>query len=107
MLTQNKMYKGLFWGLITGIVDVLPMLYQRLPWDAILSAFSFWIIAGFVISTSTLHLNKMIKGSVLAFILIIPVGVLIAWNSLVRCILVCIMTLLLGSVLGYLIERNN
>lgn len=106
-MEMNKMYKGLFWGVVMGIIDVLPMLYQRLPWDANLSAFSFWIIAGFVISTSMLHLNRVVKGMFLAFILIIPVGVLIAWKSPVHCIPIGIMTLILGGVLGYLIERKS
>ena len=49
----SKIKIGIILGVIAGIIDVIPMIFQKLTWDANLSAFSLWVIAGFMISTST------------------------------------------------------
>jgi hypothetical protein len=40
-------------GTVAGALDVIPMMLQRLTWDANLSAFFLWIISGFMLATST------------------------------------------------------
>lgn len=101
---MNKIQKGLLWGTIAGTIDVLPMIYQKLPWDANISAFTFWVIAGFIIATSTLKFPNVLKGTFLALVLIIPVAVLVAWKSTIHLLPISIMTVLLGSALGHFID---
>lgn len=101
---MNKIQKGLLWGSVAGTIDVLPMIYQKLAWDANLSAFTFWVIAGFIIAISTLKLPKVLKGAFLSLVLIIPVAVLVAWKSTIHLLPITIMTILLGSALGHFID---
>ncbi len=102
---MNKIKIGLIFGLVAGILDVTPMIIQGLSWDANISAFTFWIIAGFMIATSNLKINNILKGILISFLLLIPVAVLIAWQEPISLIPMSIMTLILGSLLGYLIGR--
>ena len=81
------------------------MILQKLTWDAILSAFSMWIIVGFMISISDLKINNVLKGILISFLILTPVAILIAWAQPISLIPIFLMTLLLGSLLGYFVNR--
>ena len=59
---MKKIRLGIILGIIAGIVDVIPMLIQNLTWDANISAFTFWIIAGFFIAATNMNLKGALKG---------------------------------------------
>ena len=92
-------------GIIAGIIDVVPMVLQELTWDANLSAFTLWVIAGFMIATSNLKLNGVLKGVLISFLILTPAAILIGWQQPMSLIPIGVMTLILGSLLGYFIER--
>lgn len=100
----NKVTLGIVLGIIAGIIDVVPMVFQNLTWDANLSAFSLWVIAGFMIATSNLKLNGILKGILISFLILTPVAIIIGWQQPMSLIPIGIMTLILGSLLGYFIE---
>jgi len=102
---MNKMKIGLIFGTIAGIIDVTPMIIQGLTWDANLSAFSLWVVFGLLIATSNLKLPSVLKGVLISFLVLIPVAVLIAWQEPISLIPISIMTLILGSLLGYFIDK--
>ncbi|MFH0886541.1 MAG: hypothetical protein V1843_00065 [bacterium] len=102
---MNKNLLGIILGIIAGIIDVIPMIFQGLTWDANLSAFSLWVIVGFFIATSNLKLNSIVKGILIAFLVLTPAAVLIAWVQPLSLIPISIMTVILGGMLGYLIQR--
>ncbi|MFC1478215.1 hypothetical protein ACFL57_02010 [Candidatus Margulisiibacteriota bacterium] len=102
---MNKILTGLLFGAIAGVIDVIPMILQGIGWDANLSAFAFWIVVGFLISTSNLKLHPMLKGLTIAYLTLIPLAFLIAWQNAFDLIPIGIMTLILGSVLGWSIDR--
>lgn len=101
----SKIKVGIIFGVIAGIIDVIPMVFQELTWDANLSAFSLWVIAGFMISTSNLKINGVLKGIFISFLLLIPSAVIIGWHQPTSLIPIFIITLILGSLLGYFINR--
>ena len=102
---MKKIHLGLLLGFIAGIIDVIPMVVQKLTLDASFSAFTFWIIAGFFISTSDVKLKGAIKGLVIAIILMIPLAILIGWQDPISLVPILIMTIILGPFLGFLIEK--
>lgn len=102
---MKKIKLALILGIIAGIIDVIPMLIQKLSWDANLSAFFFWIIVGLVIATTNIKLKGAIKGIVISLILLVPLAFIIGWNSPLTLIPIVIMTLILGSLLGFLIDK--
>jgi hypothetical protein len=41
---MKKIKIGILLGIIAGIIDVIPMIIQKLTWDANISAISMWIV---------------------------------------------------------------
>ena len=85
--------------------DVIPMIMQKLTWDANLSAFAMWIVVGFLIATTDLKINSIIKGILIAFLVLLPSAILIGWKEPVSLIPIAIMTTLLGGLLGFSINK--
>jgi hypothetical protein len=102
---MKKVQAGLLFGILAGLIDITPMVLQKLNWDANLSAFSLWVVAGFLISTSALKLPGILKGLLIVFLVLFPTAVLIAYTQPMSLIPITVMTLILGSALGYVIER--
>ena len=47
---MKKIKIGLLLGIAAGVIDVIPMVIQNLTWDANISAFTMWIVVGFLIA---------------------------------------------------------
>jgi hypothetical protein len=102
---MKKIRIGILLGIVAGIIDVTPMIIQKLTWDANISAFSMWIIVGFLISTIDLKMNSIIKGILIAFLVLLPCGILIGWKEPISLIPIIIMTTILGGLLGFSIHK--
>jgi len=102
---MKKTQLGILLGIVAGIIDVVPMVFQKLSWDANLSAFSLWIISGFLIATTNLKIRGIAKGIVISFLVLLPAAILIGWKEPFSLIPISIMTLILGSALGFLIDK--
>ena len=98
---------GLLLGAVAGVIDVILMVIQKLSWDANLSAFTFWVIVGLIISISDIKLKGTLKGVVLSLILIVPLAIIIGWQNPLTLVPIIIMNIILGSGLGYLIDRRK
>jgi hypothetical protein len=102
---MKKQLTGLLLGGIAGIIDVIPMLLQKLSWDANLSAFTMWLIVGFFIASVEFIINPILKGILIAFMVLLPSLILIAWKEPFSIIPICIMTTVLGALLGLAIHK--
>jgi hypothetical protein len=104
-MANKNILVGAALGACAGVLDVIPMFIQKLTWDANLSAFSMWIICGIFISTSKLNLSGILKGIIFSFLTLLPCAFLIGWHSPVALVPIFIMTLILGSLLGFTISK--
>jgi len=102
---MKKIKLGIVFGTLAGIVDVIPMVIQKLTWEANLSAFFFWIISGFFIASTSLKIKGVVKGLIISFLVLLPSAILIGWKEPISLIPIFIMTLILGSALGYCVDR--
>lgn len=102
---MKKILTGISFGFIAGIIDVAPMLFMRLPWDANASAFSLWIVAGIFIAVSDIRLNGIIKGILISYLLAAPTMIIVFATSIKDAPAMLIMTFILGALLGYALER--
>lgn len=102
---MNKTIIGILFGILAGIIDVIPMMIQGLSWDANISAFSMWVVVGFFISTIQLSVNSIVKGIVIAFLVLLPAAILIGTKEPISLLPISIMTLILGGSLGIGIEK--
>jgi len=81
------------------------MIMQKLTWDANISAFTMWIVVGFLIATIDLRMNSIIKGILIAFLVLLPTAILIGSKEPVSLIPIAIMTTILGGLLGFSINK--
>lgn len=102
---MNRVIAGLSVGTIAGIIDVIPMIIQKLPWAANISAFSMWVIAGLLIATNNLKLPSIIKGILISFLVLIPCAIIIGSTEPTSLIPIGIMTIILGSISGITINK--
>ncbi len=102
---MKKIKLGIILGIVAGIIDIIPMIFQGLTWDANLSAFTFWIAAGFFISTTKLYAKGAVKGVIISLIMLVPLAFIIGWQEPTILIPIIIMNVILGSLLGYYIEK--
>ena len=101
----KKIKIAILLGIVAGIIDVIPMILQNLTWNANLSAFTMWIVVGFLTATIDLNINSIIKGLLIAFLVLLPSAILIAWQEPISLIPIIIMTTILGGLLGFSIEK--
>jgi len=102
---MRKILIGMSSGAVVGIIDIIPMMLQKLTWDANFSAFTMWIVIGFFLSVTGLKINGVVKGIIFSFLVLLPSAVLIGWNEPVSLLPIFIMTLILGGLLGFIVER--
>lgn len=102
---MKKPIVGIILGGIAGIIDVIPMIIQKLTWDANISAFTMWIVVGFLIASVDLKMKPVFKGILIAFLVLLPSVILIGWKEPVSLIPITIMTLILSSLLGFFINK--
>jgi len=98
---KNNIVIGTMLGAVAGLLDVIPMLLQRLTWDANLSAFFLWLVSGFMLATSSLRLNPVLKGIVISFLCLLPSAFIIGWKEPLSLIPIGAMTFILGASLGF------
>jgi hypothetical protein len=105
-MSKNKLI-GIAFGTIAGILDVVPMIIQKLSWDANISAFSMWVIVGLIISSIDFKIPAIIKGVIVSFLILLPTAILIAWKEPFSLLPISVMTLILGGGLGFAIDKSN
>lgn len=104
---MRKIINGLVVGIGAGIIDVIPIILQKLTIDANLSAFSMWVVVGFLISTSGLKINSILKGLIIALLTVTPILIIVGWKEPISLIPIIIMTVILGSLSGFVIGKLN
>ena len=102
---KNKIWVGVGLGAVAGIIDMLPMLMQKLTWDANLSAFFLWVVSGFMLATSDLRLHPVLKGIVIPFLCLLPSAFIIGWKEPISLLPIGVMTLILGAILGFVYNK--
>jgi len=92
-------------GLAAGTIDAVLMIIQNLTWDAILGAFSMWIIIGFLLSVTQLKIKGVFKRAADSFLVLIPNLFIIGWKEPKSLIPILIMTIILGALSDLFIKR--
>ena len=74
---MNDILIALTIGIIAGIIDVLPMIIQKLDKFSNLSAFSHWVILGLIIPFVDWSIEPWLKGLILGEISAIPIMLMV------------------------------
>ena len=101
---MNKLIIGLIVGIIAGIIDVIPMIIMKLSWDANISAFTMWVFVGVLISSNNINIPGVLKGLLISFMVLAPSAIIIGWKEPMSLIPIFVMTIILGSISGTVIN---
>lgn len=97
---MKKSMCGILLGGAMGIVNIVPMILQKLSTDILISNLIIWFVSGFCISISNLKIRYIYQGILLSILISAPSMVYIARASMAGVIWTLIWTVLSGLVLG-------
>lgn len=97
---MSKLLISLLIGIIAGVIDVIPMMIQKLDKYANWSAFFHWVIMGIFISYIEISFSPWLKGLVVALLGIIPVLIIVSKEDKKSVIPISIMSAILGILVG-------
>ncbi len=95
-----KIAIALIIGIVAGIIDVLPMIKQKLDKSFCISAFMQWIALGLTIPFVDWHLPPWLTGLILAELFAIPIMILIYPRGPKALIPISIFSAILGVLVG-------
>ena len=87
-------------GIIAGVIDVIPMIIQKMDKYANLSAFSHWVVLGLIIPFVSWNIAPWLKGLIIAEISAIPVLFMVASNDKKAILPITVMSAILGIAVG-------
>ena len=95
-------------GLVAGILDILPMIAQKLARRAILSAFlQYFFVSIIIVNINLPGLAWWLQGSLISLALAIPVLIIVTENDKKSLPIIASMSIVLGaliSVAGHYIQ---
>jgi len=96
-IKMNDILIALIIGIIAGIIDVIPMVIQKMEKSANLSAFSHWVVLGLIIPFVSWNIAPWLKGLIIAEVSAIPVLFMVVASKDKKAILpITIMSAILG-----------
>jgi hypothetical protein len=96
---------GALIGVVAGIIDVVPMLWQRLPWRADLSAFLQWVVLGVIIAHIEMRVPGWLKGLIVSELAAAPILILVTHANSLHALPIVIMSAILGCLVGWATSR--
>lgn len=97
---MSKLLISLIIGVIAGIIDVIPMIIQKIDKYANISAFIHWVILGILISYIKIPFAPWLKGLIIAELSALPIVILAAKEDIKNIIPILIMSAILGIFVG-------
>ena len=96
MNNMANIFIALLIGVVAGLIDIIPMLFQKTNKYANLSAFFHWIFLGLVIPFVPWDIHVWLKGLILAEIAAIPVLFMVVPQDKKAFIPIVVMSAILG-----------
>jgi hypothetical protein len=87
-------------GLIAGVIDVIPMLFQGIDKFACLSAFIQWLVLGLIIPFIKWKIAPWLKGLLVGELAALPIMILVFEKEPVSIIPIMIFSAVLGTFVG-------
>jgi len=97
---MNNLVIALLIGLSAAIIDVVPMIIQKLDKSACISAFVHWLALGFIIPYVNWDIDPWLKGLLIAELSTLSVMVLVFVKEPKSIIPISIFTAFLGAMVG-------
>ncbi|MDP4094056.1 MAG: hypothetical protein Q8920_11925 [Bacillota bacterium] len=92
-------------GLVAGVIDIIPMILQKLDRYSIISAFVQWLVVAFVIININFGVEGWLKGLIVAILMALPIVILVMKDDAKSVLPILIMCSILGSLTGYIGDK--
>lgn len=99
---MNKLLSAITIGIFAGVVDVIPMLVQKIDTTSCLSAFVHWLVLGVLISYVRAPLPNWAKGGAIGFFSALSIVILVAQSDPTSVLPILMTSLVLGGLVGVL-----
>lgn len=97
---MKNLFIALIIGLSAAIIDVVPMIIQRIDKSACISAFVQWIVLGLIIPFVNWDMQPWLKGLIIAELTALPIMILIFAKEPKSVIPVIVFSAILGIAVG-------
>jgi hypothetical protein len=97
---MNNMGIALGIGVVAGIIDVVPMIIQKLDRSACISAFVHWIALGLIIPFVGWGIQPWLKGLLVAELAALPVMIIVYPKDRKALIPMSVFSAILGAGVG-------
>ena len=97
---MNDIYIALLIGIIAGIIDIIPMIIQKLDKNASLSAFVHWVVLGLIIPYVDWNIQPWFKGILIALLTAIPIMIIVYKQDRKALIPMILFSIVLGAAVG-------
>jgi hypothetical protein len=88
-------------GIVAGIIDVTPMIIQRLPKYSTVAAFVyFFFISIIIVNIDLPHIPWWLEGGLISFALIIPVLIHVGHTDKKPLPIITANTIIIGTLIG-------
>lgn len=98
---MNDIYIALVIGIIAGVIDIIPMIIQRIDKYASFSAFGHWVVLGLIIPYVNWNIQPWLKGILLALLTAIPIMIMVYPKDKKALIPMAIFSVILGAGVGF------
>ena len=88
-------------GVVAGIIDVVPMIKQKIDKYSCASAFVQWIALGLIIPFVDWNINPCLKGLIIAELFAIPIMIITFPRDSKAVIPIAIFSAILGVAVGF------
>ncbi|MBG0790768.1 MAG: hypothetical protein H0S80_09750 [Desulfovibrionaceae bacterium] len=102
---MHKIIKALLLGLAAGILDVIPMIFQGVSWEAAVAVLLHWLGLGVIITFARMPLPNWASGTAIALLTGVPLAILAYPNDPKILAPVILYAMVLGGMLGYVSDR--
>lgn len=97
---MNHLFIALIIGVAAGIIDVVPMIIQKMDRYSCISAFVHWVVLGLIIPFTTWEVQPWLKGLIIAELTAIPLMIIIYPQDPKALIPMIIFSAILGIGIG-------
>jgi hypothetical protein len=97
---MKNIFIALIIGLSAAIIDVVPMIIQRIDKTSCISAFIHWIVLGLIIPYVNWDIQPWLKGLIIAELSVLPILVIVFAKEPKSIIPIIIFSAILGASVG-------
>jgi hypothetical protein len=97
---MKNIFIALMIGITAGVIDVVPMIIQKIDKSACISAFVQWVVLGLIIPYVNWEMQPWLKGLVVAELAALPILVLVFEKDPKSIVPIIIFSAVLGIGVG-------